>query len=479
MKKVKTKKTKKTNRSNRSNRSNKPRTDAAHLTIAYIGGGSRGWAHKLMGDLAFCDRLTGQVRLYDIDRPMAMLNARWGRRVNDSPQARSQWKYTVVKTLGEALKGADLVVASIQPGPIEMMGADLEIPLKYGISHTVGDTVGPAGLVRSLRAVGEYATIARAVERYCPDAWVINYSNPMSVLTRTLYRVFPDIKAFGCCHEVFGTQKMLAKIVEEHYGVLPARQDIRMNVMGVNHFVWSDRADYDGIDLLKLFDRHWRRRGMVRKYTDAEAAELGYFDATRQVTCDLFRRYGILPTGGDRHLAEFVPFYLKDEKTMHSWGLRATPYSFRVGRYRQAPKEFRKRLADKTPFKLTKSDEEAVRQIMALLGMGDLHTNVNLPNVGQIEGLPRGAVVETNAYFSADSVRPEISGRLPAGVETLVARAACNQEMIVQAALTRDKTMAFQAVLNDPLMSLPTDRAWKMFRQMLRATAALLPGWKI
>ena len=453
--------------------------DARRITIAYIGGGSRGWAHTLMNDLGLCDRLTGAVRLYDIDRPMALLNARWGRRVNECPDARSRWTYSVPNTLRETLTGADFVVASIQPGPIEMMGCDLEIPLKYGIIHTVGDTVGPAGLCRSLRAVGEYVTVARAVQRHCPSAWVINYSNPMSVLTRTLYRAFPGIKAFGCCHEVFGTQNMLAKIVKEHHGVLPDRHEIRMNVKGVNHFVWVDRAEYDGIDLLGLYGSHWRRKGMVRKYTEQEIAGMGFFEAKQQIKYDLFRRYGILPTGGDRHLVEFVPFYLKDEPTMHGWGVKATPYSFRLNRYNQAPKDFRKRLADSTPFKLARSDEEGVRQMMALLGMGDLHTNVNLPNVGQIEGLPRRAVVETNACFTKDSVKPELSGRLPAAVEALVARAACNQEIIVEAALQRDKDLAFQAFLNDPLMSLTTDRAWKMFMEMLRATRAMLPGWKI
>ena len=451
----------------------------ARVKIAYIGGGSRGWAHTLMNDLARCGKLTGEVRLYDIDRSMALLNARWGRRVNQSPQARSKWKYTVPKTLREALTGVDFVAASIQPGPIEMMGSDLNIPRRYGIIHTVGDTVGPAGLCRSLRAAGEYATIGRAVEKYCPDAWVINYSNPMSVMTRTLYKTFPAIKAFGCCHEVFGTQRMLSELVQEYHHVTPSRDEIRLNVKGVNHFVWVDRARYGEIDLLKLYEKHWKRKGMVRKFTAAEMADEGYFVSTKQVTNDLFRRYGILPTGGDRHLAEFVPFYLKDEATLSRWGLKVTPYSFRVTRYRNAPKEFRKRLADKKPFRLKRSGEEAIGQLMALLGMKDLHTNVNLPNVGQIEGLPKGAIVETNAYFTQDSVKPEFSGRLPAGVEALVARAVSNQEIIVEAALRKDKKLAFQAFLNDPLMTLTTDKAWRMFNEMLKATKAMLPGWKI
>ena len=452
---------------------------ATEIRIAYIGGGSRGWAHTLMNDLAMCPHLTGQVALYDIDPSMATLNARWGRRVNASPQAKSEWKYTVAKTLPAALKGADFVVASIQPGPIEMMGCDLEIPKKYGILHPVGDTAGPAGIVRALRGVGEYAKIAEAVGRHCPDAWVINYTNPMTVCTRTLFAVFPGIKAMGCCHEVFGTQGMLARLVEKQTGTRPPREEIRVNVLGVNHFTWIDRARYQDMDLLKLYARHIRAKGFLRKIPPEEIAQMGYFDHRGQITADLFTRYGILPAAGERHIVEFLPFYLRDEETLNRWGVKATPYSYRSERYQGMPGKFRQRLADKAPFELNRSGEEGVGQMMALLGMGDLHTNVNLPNVGQIKGLPRGAVVETNAFFRRDSIAPAFSGSLPAGVEAWVARAVSNQEITVEAALKRDKHLAFQAVLNDPLNSLTTDRAWKMFNEMLRATKAMLPQWKI
>ncbi len=458
----------------------KPKKDVPYIKIAYIGGGSRGWAHTLMGDLTLCGRLTGEVRLYDIDRPMALLNARWGRRLNESPDAKSTWNYTVPRTLAEALKEADFVVASIQPGPVEMVADDVGIPAKYGIIHPVGDTVGPAGLVRGLRAVPEYATIARAIARHCPNAWVINYTNPMSICTRTLYKVFPDIKAFGCCHGVFAAQDRLGQLVAKHYGVRkPSRRRIRLNVLGVNHFTWADSARYEQIDLLKLYDRHWRREGMVRKITPQEIEQMDYFQTKGQVTNDLWRRFGVLPAISDRHSVEFLPWYLKDEKTANRWGIKLTPVSFRIKRYYQAPKQFRRQLAGKKPLRVKPSSEEAVEQMLAVLGLGDLYTNVNLPNVGQIDSLPRQAIVETNAYFTEDSVKPEFSGRLPAGVEAWVARTVSNQEMIVEAALATDKHLAFQAILNDPLMTLTTDKAWKMFNEMLKATKAMLGGWRI
>ena len=460
-------------------RRGKVKKDVPYIKIAYIGGGSRGWAHKLMSDLAGCPELRGEVRLYDINRPMALLNSRWGKRLVESPQARSHWTHPVPRTLKQALTGADFVVASIQPGPIEMMGSDLNIPARYGILHPVGDTVGPAGLIRALRTVPDYAVIAEAVERHCPEAWVINYTNPMTVCTRALCRVFPSIKAFGCCHEVFSTQRRMAELVQQYHGYTPTRRQIKLNCLGVNHFVWCTAAECNGIDLIDLYARHWRKPGMARRIGEAEVAKMDWFEHRGQVTWDLFRRYGTLPTGGERHLVEFLPLYLKDEKTIHSWGVKLTPYSYRITRYTELPKQYKKRLADPTPFRIEHSEEETVAQLLALLGMGDVRTNVNLPNMGQVEGLPRDAVVETNAYLTQNSVKPEFAGRLPAGVEALVARTVSNQEMIVQAALTRDRHLAFQAFLNDPLMTLTTDKAEKLFNEMLKATAAKLPGWKV
>ena len=454
-------------------------TKARRIKIAYIGGGSRGWAHTLMNDLALCGDLTGEVALYDIDPAMAALNRRWGRRVNESPQARSRWDYTVAASLPAALKGADFVFASIQPGPIRMMGSDLEIPARYGILHTVGDTTGPAGLVRALRAVGEYAAIARAVRKHCPKAWVVNFSNPMSVCTRTLYKVFPQIKAFGCCHEVFGTQHRLAALLKEYRGIEVDRRRIRTNVLGVNHFTWIDKAAYQGIDLIELYRRKMNEKGEVRPIAEREIPSLKYFGHRGQVGYDLFRRYGILAAAGERHIVEFLPFYLKDVRTLHRWGVALTPYSYRIGRWTDSPRQFRRRLADPSPLELHASDEETVRQVKALLGLGGFRTNVNLPNAGQHEGLPPGAVVETNAWFSENSVRPQPAGRLPMGVESWVLRAVYSQEMIVEAALRKDKHLAFGAILNDPLMTLTTDKAWKMFGQMLRATRPMLRGWDI
>lgn len=210
------------------------------IKIAYIGGGSRGWAWGLMSDLASCSDISGQVALYDIDLEAAKDNEIIGNLFRRAEGAASDWRYLAVRELKEALTGADFVVISILPGTFDEMESDVHAPEKYGIFQSVGDTSGPGGTLRAMRTVPMFEDIARAIQAYCPDAWVINYTNPMTICVKTLYRVFPRIKAFGCCHEVFGTQKFLAHMAEETFDVQNIdRHEIKVNPVGVNHFTWQ------------------------------------------------------------------------------------------------------------------------------------------------------------------------------------------------------------------------------------------------
>jgi alpha-galactosidase len=442
------------------------------MRIAYIGGGSRGWAHALFKDLLLCPDFTGEVRLYDLNRPMAELNARYATWLQGHPQTVSKWNYRVSATLKDALKGADFVFASIQPGPIEFMQSDLEEPAKYGIWQPVGDTVGPGGCVRALRSIRDYQVIGRAIRDYAPKAWVISFTNPMSICTRALYEAFPGIKAYGCCHEVFGTQAHLAHMYSVMTGApRPTRRKIDINVLGINHFTWIDRAHCKGVDLLAMLKRYMARPGVTRPYTQKEVdAKNSMFVEFGQVKHELFRRFGILAAAGDRHLAEFVPWFLTSETSCYRWGFRLTPYSYRRDRYRNAPKLFQQAMRKNEFPKINLSGEEYLQQMKALTGGATLRTNVNLPNRGQVRNLPLGAVVETNAVFSADRVEPVASGALPDNVNVLVLRHVLNQESLIKAVFTGNKDLAFQAFLNDPLMTIPADDAWQLFNTMLKKT---------
>ena len=325
-----------------------------------------------MSDLAVEESLSGTVRLYDIDKTAAKNNEIIGNRLYDRDDVKGKWKYQAVATLEEALTGADFVIISILPATFQEMWSDVHTPEKYGIYQTTGDTTGPGGIVRALRTIPMYEEIAENIKKYAPEAWVINYTNPMTLCVRTLYEVFPEIKAFGCCHEVFGTQNLLARAVEEYLGVeRPRRDEIKVNVLGINHFTWLDKATYQGMDLMPLY------ADFVDKYY-----EEGYRDNQR-VKFDLFKRYGLIAAAGDRHLVEFLPgkWYLKDKETIDHWKVRMVHVQSRIDGLKERMAKSERLVNNEEEFELKRSGEEGVRQIKAILGLGDLVTNVSLPNM--------------------------------------------------------------------------------------------------
>lgn len=450
------------------------------LRVAYIGGGSRGWAWGFMTDLATDSQLEGTIKLYDIDREAAEHNKVIGDKISAHPDAVSKWKYEVADSLKEALAGADFVVISILPGTFEEMRSDVHAPEQYGIYQSVGDTVGPGGFFRAMRTIPMYVTIAEAIRDYAPNAWVINYTNPMTLCVRTLYKIFPNIKAFGCCHEVFGTQKMLAAMVEEMCGVSGvARQEIDVNVLGINHFTWIDRASYKGMDLFPLYQKFaekYYETGYMRGRDDNWMNNT--FACSQRVKFDLFLRYGIMAAAGDRHLSEFLPpWYLKDAETAHKWGFGLTTVDWRVEDLKKRLERSEDLRSGKEKISLSGSGEEGHLLMKSLLGLGNMISNVNVPNQGQIPNLPMGAVVETNALFGRDYIAPIQAGEIPGNVNALIMPHVINQENTLNAVLNRDIDLAFSTFMADPQMTLSLDDGRKLFRQMFDNTRSYLEGW--
>lgn len=452
------------------------RDPAVEIKIAYIGGGSRQWAIGLMSDLALADRLTGTLALYDIDIAAAEYNVQLSREIFTHPEANTSFHVRTERKLADALRGADFVVISIEPGPTSLRYADLEIPARYGVLQTVGDTTGPGGLVRALRSVPLFREFARAIMEHCPQAWVINYTNPMALCTAALFAEAPGIKAFGCCHEVFGTQKMIAKLVADWFDVeAPARESIQLDIAGVNHFTWATGASWEGHDLMPRLREHIQGADFFRSRrpeADAAQARQAWFDSQHLVAFDLLRRFGALGAAGDRHLVEFLPGYLTSEAELHRWGVIATPYAWRLERSKQPARA----LGSYAGQALQPTGEEGVQQMEALLGLRPLVTNVNLPNAGQMPGLPHGLIVETYAEFRRDGIRPVLGAELPLGAAGHVHRAADEQALTLAAALEKDLDLAFQALISHPLVHhLPLDTAHQMLREMTQSIGEHFP----
>lgn len=448
------------------------------IQIAYIGGGSRGWAWTFMTDLAMESRISGTIRLYDIDREAARANEIIGNRQKQRADAPGKWDYVVKDTLQEALSGADFVVISILPKTFDEMEVDVHMPERLGIYQSVGDTAGPGGMMRALRTLPMFMEFGETIRKYCPDAWVINYTNPMTLCVKTLYQVFPQIKAFGCCHEVFGTQKVLAGIAERELGCGPIdRRDIHVNVLGINHFTWFDYASYKGIDLFPVY----------RRYVDAHYEE-GYeekdknwmnstFACAHRVKMDLFRRYGLIAAAGDRHLAEFMPGgeYLKDPQTVTGWKFGLTTVAWRKEDLQKRLARSCRLVSGEEEIELQPTGEEGILLIKALCGLERVVSNVNIPNTGrQITNLPETAVVETNAVFERDAIRPVLAGSVPEQVRKLLMPHIENHDRIMQVVLgdNKDEELVVEAFLNDPLVRgrASREQVQALVRDMMAAT---------
>lgn len=454
------------------------------LNICYIGGGSRNWAWVLMKDLAVEKEIAGTIKLYDIDKDAALINEKIGNDLMEEHN-KGQWKFKAEPDLKNALKGCDFVFLSILPLDFTEMAVDVHLPEKYGIYQSVGDTVGPGGIIRALRTIPMYQDIAQAIEKYAPDAWVFNYTNPMTICTRTLYKQFPGIKAFGCCHEVFGTQKLLAHAAEDA-GLAPKgsikRDQITTNVVGINHFTWVDKASWKNVDLFPVWE------AFVKKYAETGYDDGGdnnwlnnYFTSADRVKMDLFKRFGLIAAAGDRHLAEFCPpsWYLSSPAQVKEWKFTLTPVSFRTNMREELKKKSLAFSSGKEKMELSDSGEEGIVLMKALLGLGNIVSNVNLPNRGQLPLFPEDAVVETNAVFSKDSVSPVTTNPLPSALRSLTMVHVGIQEGIVEAAFERNLDKAFLVFLNDPqIHKLGITQARELFDEMVKKTVPEKFGYK-
>jgi len=434
--------------------------------IAFVGGGSYQWGPKIIQDVALNEELRGgSLVLHDINAEALKDMYEWGTMALDVAQADLKLEKTL--QLEEALRDADFVVLSISTGGLDATALDLEIPAHYGVVQTVGDTVGPGGLFRGLRNIPVVVEIARAIERHCPKAVLLNLTNPLTVLTRTVTKA-TSIRAVGLCHELFSTLGMLSKMFD-------APEDhINVRVAGINHFIWVTEVSVHGRDvtgeaLPRISDGEAREISLSDNADDTDP-----FTNTWGIRTELCRIYGYLPAAGDRHVCEFLPGYLPDEKGRERLDLRVTTVDVRRDRL-AADRERVRRMIRGEEIIPTRRSREEISDIMAAMWTGEDSVNiVNLPNAGQVRDLPLGAVVETYGALNGAGASGIIFGEVPPPVAALVHPHVFNQEAIVQAGLTGDTDLAFRAFVNDPLVG-NRPHAREMFDEMFDAQREYLP----
>ncbi|MGH3086964.1 MAG: hypothetical protein ACRDSJ_06550, partial [Rubrobacteraceae bacterium] len=318
--------------------------------IAVIGGGSYQWGPKIIKDVALNDALQGSpLTLHDIN-PEALddLHA-WGEKMTDLAGA----NLTLEKTedLEEALRGADFVVLCISTGGLEAMSEDLEIPERYGVIQTVGDTVGPGGLFRALRNIPVVVDIARAMEKYCPDAVMLNLTNPMTTLSRAVNKA-TSIRCVGLCHELFSTLGMLSTMFDVPEEALGVR------VAGVNHFIWITEVFAHGRDVTEEAFRRISSGEARDIATERTGDDPDPFINTWGFRTELCRLYGYLPAAGDRHLCEFFPGYLENEGERERLDLRVTTIDVRREKLEESREAVRRMVSGEEEIPLRRSREE-------------------------------------------------------------------------------------------------------------------------
>lgn len=295
------------------------------------------------------------------------------------------------------------------------------------------------------------------------------------VFVQALYRVFPEIRAYGCCHEVFGTQKLLKAITEQYLGIsdIP-RNEIKVNPIGVNHFTWLTQAHYQNLDLFPIYSDFWKKRpnGFSKEGWDPDSNWANTTKSCEMVKKDLFQRFGWIAAAGDRHLAEFCPgkWYLEDPQRVKDMRFGLTSVSWRKEDLQKRLEKSRRLVSGEEEVVIKRSGEEGVQQIRALLGLREMVTNVNLPNVGQIPNLPLGAVVETNAVFRAGTLRPVMAGAVPKEIYALLSHICAEQQAVAEGIAQRDTEKLFSAFMGDPLVTCGPDNARKLFREMFENT---------
>lgn len=459
-----------------------------NVKICYIGGGSKQWARVFMNDLALAENLSGEIALYDIDIEAANRNKIIGELLNESPKCISKWNYQVYESIDKALDKSDFVIISILPGTFDEMESDVHAPEKYGIYQAVGDTVGPGGVLRAMRTVPIYEMFADRIKANCPDAWVLNLTNPMSICTKTLFDCFKGIKAFGCCHEVFHAQDFLCLVLSEEMNLKGiTRNDIYTDASGINHFTWITEARYKNIDILSLLPKFASKHFNDGIYEKAPLEKAPWLKDTfaygNKVKMDMFNRYHALGAAGDRHLVEFMnnKWYLSSKEDVTKWCYALTTVDFRKRQQQELIIETKAMASGLKKVEPTKSEEEVCELIKALLGFEVKVSNCNILNAGQVPGLPLGSVVETNCVFTNDFIKPIVSKPLPKPVLNLVYRNCVNIDSLYEAIKARNLNDIYQVFMNQPICSNLSFKEGKvLFKEMIINTRKYLdPYFKI
>ena len=435
--------------------------------IVFIGAGSFGFTRGLVRDLLTFPLLeNSEIALVDINKERLSFARRACQKIID--QGNYPAKITATTDRREVLKGADAVMVTILNGSTNVWQHDILIPKKYGIDTNVGDTRGPSGIFRALRTLDPMLGIARDMEELCPNAIMLNYTNPMAMLCHAMQRE-TDIAITGLCHSVQGTSAMLARWLK----IKP--ESIDYVCAGINHMAFFTEFKHKGKDLIP------RLRKLVQTDKDIYNHE--------QVRNEMFLAMGYYITESSGHNSEYNWWFRKRPDLIKKYckdgtGWNPGHYAYILKRYQEREKNWKKEvkqwLDSDAPIALERGHEYAAYIANAWIGGEPFKFNGNVANDQLIDNLPQGACVEVPVLATRNQLEPIRVGSIPASCAMLTNLSAQIEMLTVEGSLQGDPEMVYQAIAHDPLtaakLSLAEIRL--MVREMFKKNQKYLPQFK-
>ncbi len=422
--------------------------------IVFVGAGSVEFTKNLLGDiLTFPELASSEIVLHDIDSERlesAVAIARW---TNGALGAAARVSSTVDRRV--ALEGADYVINMVQVGGHQATLLDFELPLRYGLRQTIGDTLGVGGIFRALRTIPLMLGLARDMGEECPDAWLLNYTNPMAMLCWAVYEGSSIERVVGLCHSVQGTTRRLAELVGVPF------EEVTFLGAGINHQSFILRFERGDENLYPLLDEAIER--------DPELA--------RTVRVELYRRLGYFPTESSEHGAEYVPWFMRHDELVERYRISVGEYVQRSEENLREYERIRSALAAGEGFEIERSLEYASLIIHSIETGTERTIYGNVRNSGLIDNLPDGCCVEVPCLVDRTGVQPTHVGALPPQLAALNRIFANVCELTVRAALDGKREHVYHAAMLDPntAASLTLDQIESLVDDLLDTHGEALP----
>jgi len=434
--------------------------------IVLVGAGSHVFSRHLITDiLSYPELRNSTITLMDIAKEPLDLITAFARKLVKQNKFSTRIESTMDRR--EALDGADYVIITIQAGGRQPMQADREVTLKYGVDQGNMDTIGPGGVFYGSRHVPVILDICHDMEELCPDAWLMNYTNPMSIITWAI-NDYTHIKAVGLCHSVQSTSAQLAKYMGVPY------EEISYWVAGINHMAWFLELKWRGEDAYPL---------LREKLNDPEiySGPDAHWAGPDVVRAEIFKAFGYFNTESSNHMSAYVPYFRKRPELIEKFKLANIVRLQQRAKLRMTQdEELKQQLRTDYNFPTGHSGEYGSIIIHSIETGTPSRINGNVKNNGLITNLLEGSCVEVPCLVDKQGISPCYIGDLPPQVAALNRTNINVQELAVRGIVEKDKTKIFHSILLDPLTSaiLTIDEIRQMVDEMFRVGAKYLKGFK-